>query len=464
MSKIEWKYVYRRICAFILILIATCLFAYIWLDFVTVNNQTGHLTGYGNIGMALGLYVVLFFLIGKGIGAFQIGVTRITALMASIVLTAFATDFIEIFLSMAITGQFRFIFKLIGEYFFLFIIQAPILALLMIPMSGIYRKLFPPLHLLEVYGNRKLGLHKKIDTIHYKYHVEKTIHYEEGLTKIKEQVKDVDAVLISDIPSHEKNQILKLCVDLDKRAYFIPKISDIIVRYSEELNLMDTPLFLRRKIGIGWGESIVKRAFDIFGSLFGLLITSPILLITAISIKLEDHGPVFFKQERITQYGKRFMILKFRSMIVDAEKDGRPHPAGEKDDRITKVGRVIRACRIDELPQLINILKGEMSIVGPRPERVEHVEKYTQEIPEFSFREKVKGGLTGYAQVYGKYNTTALDKLKLDLMYIMDFSILLDIQILFETVKILFRKDSTEGFTEERAEEMHDEKSRESLC
>ena len=197
-------------------------------------------------------------------------------------------------------------------------------------------------------------------------------------------------------------------------------------------------------------QAAVKRFFDILLSGLALLLLSPVLLITALAIKLNDGGPVFYKQERCTIGGNHFMILKFRSMIVDAEKDGKSHPAGENDDRITKVGHVIRACRIDELPQLINILKGEMSIVGPRPERVEHVEKYTADIPEFRFRMKVKGGLTGYAQVYGKYNTTALDKLKLDLYYIMNYSLLLDVQIIFETVKILFQKESTEGFSEER--------------
>ena len=141
-------------------------------------------------------------------------------------------------------------------------------------------------------------------------------------------------------------------------------------------------------------------------------------------------------------------------MIEDAEKDGKPHPAGEKDDRITRVGRIIRACRIDELPQLVNIIRGEMSIVGPRPERVEHVEKYTADIPEFTFRTKVKAGLTGMAQVYGKYNTTALDKLKFDMIYITNFSILLDLQIIFETMKILLLKESTEGFSEEQARKM----------
>ena len=145
-------------------------------------------------------------------------------------------------------------------------------------------------------------------------------------------------------------------------------------------------------------------------------------------------------------------------MIVDAEKDGKSHPAGEKDDRITKVGHVIRAIRVDELPQLINILKGDMSIIGPRPERVEHVEKYSKEVPEFNFRHKVKGGLSGYAQVYGKYNTTALDKLKLDLMYITNYSLALDVQIVFETLKILFQKESTEGFSEEAQHNIMDEK------
>ena len=188
---------------------------------------------------------------------------------------------------------------------------------------------------------------------------------------------------------------------------------------------------------------------DIVISLVILTITSPIMLVTAIAIKAYDHGPAFFKQKRCTINGKVFEILKFRSMIVDAEKPGMVIPAKDRDPRITPVGRFIRATRIDELPQLINVLKGEMSIVGPRPERVEHVEKYSKDIPEFSYRLKVKGGLTGYAQVLGKYNTTAYDKLKLDLMYIENYSIALDLKLLLMTIKIVFSKESTEGFEEE---------------
>lgn len=158
-------------------------------------------------------------------------------------------------------------------------------------------------------------------------------------------------------------------------------------------------------------------------------------------------------QERCTRGGKRFMMCKFRSMIENAEEDGKSRPAVDDDDRITPVGRIIRATRLDELPQLFNILKGEMSLVGPRPERVEHVEKYTKEIPEFAFRMKVKGGLTGYAQIYGKYNTSAYDKLKMDLKYIVDYSFLLDIRIILMTLKVMFMKESTEGFEQENNKE-----------
>jgi lipopolysaccharide/colanic/teichoic acid biosynthesis glycosyltransferase len=169
------------------------------------------------------------------------------------------------------------------------------------------------------------------------------------------------------------------------------------------------------------------------------------MLIAAIAIKLDDGGPIFFKQNRITRNGKIFNVLKFRSMIVDADKDG-AKKAEVGDDRITKVGRIIRACRLDELPQLINVLKGDMSLVGPRPERIENVYEYSNAYPEFELRHKVKGGITGYAQLYGKYNTSPKDKLNMDLIYIETYSIIQDIKLLILTIKILFMKESTEGF------------------
>ena len=451
------KYYYRYCCMMILTILATISFAGVWYNFVENHNITGHLTGWGNLGMSAGIYFILFFLMGKYLRAFKIGVDRKMNLIIGVVLTCMTVACFEVLISLAILGEFRLFWKILGIYILMVLSQSIVLGLLMLPMVNIYRKFFPPIEILEVYGEYKNGLFDKISGRKDKYKVTKLISYKEGLDKIYAEFDKYDAILINDIPSDTRNALLKKCYAEDKRVYFTPKISDIIAKSSEELNLFDTPLCLCKNIGLSTTQLFWKRFFDIFLSGVALIILSPILLIVSIAIHMEDGGPVFFKQERVTIGGERFMILKFRSMIVDAEKDGRPHPAGEKDDRITKVGNFIRATRIDELPQLINIFKGDMSIVGPRPERWEHDELYAKDIPEWPLRLKVKGGLTGYAQVYGKYNTTALDKLKLDLYYITNYSLLLDIQIIFETVKIVLKKESTEGFSEEQGKKMHDE-------
>lgn len=460
-SRRNGKYIYRYVCMLILTAVATTIFLYNWLGFlnkitkgIVMDAGSHSLRGVGNIGMTIGIYSLLYLVIGIWIRAFSIGVERKANILASQVLALFTVAFIEIFISCAITGQFRYFFEFVKLYMVMVLIQSLINCLAVMPMIDIYRKLFPPLQIIEIYGDYDNDLIDKINGVYYKYKVVDKISCHEDEDTIKEQIKGYDAVILNDLPAHDENKCLKICFETHKRVYFVPKISDILIKNSEELNLIDAPLFLNRNNGIGPMQRFVKRALDIMLSLIALIILSPVLLIVAIAIKLEDGGPVFFRQERVTLGKKRFMILKFRSMIVNAENDGRPHPAGEKDDRITRVGKIIRACRVDELPQLINILKGDMSIVGPRPERWEHVEKYSEDIPEFNFRHMMKGGLTGYAQVYGKYNTTALDKLKLDLLYITNYSLLLDLQIIFETVKILVQKDSTEGFSMEKQKEM----------
>ncbi len=449
------KYYYRYFCMIIISAIATSSFAIVWYNFVKHNNVTGHLLGLGNLGMAIGIYGILFVLTGKYLRAFKVGVDRKMNLIIAQLLTTFTVACLEVFISMAITGQFRFLGKLLARYLLMASAQFVLLAIIIVPMINLYRKIFPPIQILEVYGEYINGLCDKVNGRKDKYEVVKKINYKNGLDKVYAEIDNYDAVLINDIPSEQRNEILKKCYEINKRVYFTPKVSDIIARSSEELNLFDTPLCLCKNIGISTRQIFLKRLFDIVLSAVTLVILSPVLLIVSIAIHVEDGGPVFFKQERVTLNGRRFMILKFRSMIVNAEKDGRPHPAGEKDERITKVGNVIRTIRIDELPQLLNILKGDMSIVGPRPERWEHDELYSKDIPEWTLRLKVKGGLTGYAQVYGKYNTTALDKLKLDLFYITNYSLVLDIQIIFETLKIILRKESTEGFSEKRGKQMH---------
>ena len=212
--------------------------------------------------------------------------------------------------------------------------------------------------------------------------------------------------------------------------------------------MFDTPLFLCRNSGLSLDQQVAKRALDLICGVLAFIVASPFMLITAAAIKLYDGGPVLFKQKRLTIGGKEFNVYKFRSMVVDAEKDGVARLATQHDDRITPVGRIIRKIRFDELPQILNILKGDMSIVGPRPERPEIAEEYKKDMPEFDYRLKVKAGLTGYAQILGKYNTLPYDKLKLDLIYIENYSLLLDLKLILMTIKILFIPESTEGLAD----------------
>ena len=455
-AKVQNRYIYRWLCTILLSFLATVMFFAVWLEFVIDHNQTSNLTGWGNLGMAAGIYIVLYYIIGRALKAYGIGVYRKANLLASQVMTIFVVDVIELFISCAITGQFRFFPQFLWRYLLLGIVQSVVIIFLTIFLVDLYRKLFKPQQILEVYGGDSCENTEFMNTRPDKYHIVDSISVDVGLNEIVSILNKYEAILLNDIPSEDKNDILKECFRIGKRVYFTPKISDIIGKNSEDINLFDTPLFLCRNSGISGGQRILKRIFDLFFSILALIVFSPIFVLVAVAIKLEDRGPVFYKQDRVTIGGKVFGIVKFRSMIEDSEKDGKPIPAGEDDNRITKVGRFIRATRIDELPQLINIIAGDMSIVGPRPERVEHVEKYTQDIPEFAFRLKVKGGLTGVAQVFGKYNTSPLNKLKMDLYYITNYSLLLDLQIIFETIKILVQKESTEGFSKEKQEEMHE--------
>lgn len=265
------------------------------------------------------------------------------------------------------------------------------------------------------------------------------------------EIAKYSVIFLYELPIEKRSKITRYCVDTGRRLYITPTVEDIIARGYEVKHFVDTPLFSYNGSFKMNQTYPGKRALDILFSLFALIVASPIMLITAIAIKLEDGGDIFFRQARATQGGKIFNVLKFRSMVMDAEKDGKPRPCVAGDSRITKVGKFIRATRIDELPQIFNILAGSMSWVGPRVERVEHVDLFTKEMPEFSYRLRVKGGLTGYAQIYGKYNTSAHDKLLLDLLYIEQQSFLMDLRILFLTVKTVFTPEATEGFDEEKS-------------
>ena len=258
-------------------------------------------------------------------------------------------------------------------------------------------------------------------------------------------LKGYEALFVIGIDPELRNRITQYCVEEGIQGYFLPDVGDVILAGAKHIQSYSVPILnVERKQPVA-EFLVLKRLFDIAASLIGLIIASPFMLLTALAVKLYDKGPVFYTQTRLTKDGKVFKMIKFRSMRTDAEKDGVARLTTTNDDRITPVGKVIRAIRMDELPQLINILKGEMSIVGPRPERPEIAEQYAEEFPAFKLRLQVKAGLTGYAQVYGRYNTDPHDKLEMDLMYINKMGVFTDLMLIFGTLRILFVKESTSG-------------------
>lgn len=311
--------------------------------------------------------------------------------------------------------------------------------------NHIYYKINPPRQMLLIHGDRPFDeVCSKISARSEKYEIVRQIHCNSGEEKLKQVISNHEAVILHDLSATLRNHLIKYCYENSIRVYVTPKLYDILIRGASEMDLFDTPFLLMRNRVLTPLQAFVKRSMDLIISISCLLILSPVLLLTAILIKCFDHGPVLYRQTRLTLGGKEFQILKFRSMYVDAEKDAIRLQCKD-DDRITPIGRLLRRTHIDELPQLLNIIKGEMSFVGPRPERPEIAKIYEQTIPEFSYRLKMKAGLTGYAQVYGKYNSTPYDKLKLDLTYIQNYSIFLDIRLFMLTGKTLFIPDHAEG-------------------
>ena len=306
----------------------------------------------------------------------------------------------------------------------------------------------PPLRTIVIYDER-MGMENLIHTygLEKRFNI-KTVYPVESIMDKLEVMEEFDAAFLCGIHSRERNIILKHCISHKIKLFMIPRIADVMMRGSEQIHMLYLPILKTQRYKPSIEYQIIKRTMDIVVSGIATIVLSPLFLITAIAVK-SDGGPAFYKQKRLTKDGKVFEILKFRSMRVDAEKySGAVLSAGENDPRITKVGRIIRACRLDELPQLLNILKGDMSLVGPRPERPELQKEIEKEVPEFGLRLQAKAGLTGYAQVYGKYNTTFYDKLLMDLMYISKPSILEEFTIMLATVKILTSKESTEGVGE----------------
>ena len=433
----------------------TLVFAYYWKTNFSpsITASTGiHYYWRADV-LQIAFYVMMLFFLSHMYGGMRIGYLKNAEVIFSQAFASLAAD-VLLYGQLSIMAKQMFV-----PQCFIYLLAWQLLIILLWNNIAywIYKTIFPPRKMLLIHGDRPIeNIVTKFKSRRDKYDIVRYIHVGQGLQSLYKEIadgydrKEFNAVVIWDISTQNRNDLMKFCYARSIRVYMMPKITDVIVRGTDELHLFDTPILLTREYSLTVEQRFIKRTIDLVFALLLFVVTSPIMLITAIAIKVYDRGPVLYKQVRCTQNQRQFHILKFRSMRVDAEKDGVARLAQKHDDRITPIGRIIRKVRIDELPQLINIIKGDMSFIGPRPERPEIIEQYMEVMPEFAFRTKVKAGLAGYAQVYGKYNTTPYDKLKLDLTYIENYSTWLDLQLMLLTLKVLFWPDSTEGVESEQ--------------
>ena len=402
--------------------------------------------GYRALTLVGLMFSTVYFFFAKMYDAHKIGLYRLQELAFSQMLSYSIGDFclfVAAFFWFHNFSRIRLSFFLLG-----FLLQLVTILFVTFICNRIYARFDEPRRIMIVYGSQDyLRLMEKMREKKKRYHVAATYDESTEIAKIIKTLEGCKDIYLCDVSREVRKKILLYCDAHRKDVHISMDMVDLLGFNSEVSHTFDTPYMRNRKIPEAWYYSMVKRTADIVISLTAMVILSPVLLLTAMLIKLQDGGPVFYMQKRLTKDGRVFDIYKFRSMREDSEKDG-ARLSYVNDDRVTPVGKVIRKLRIDELPQLLNVLKNDMSIVGPRPERPEIAEQYERDIPEFSMRLKVKAGLTGYAQVYGKYNTTPLDKLKLDLIYIAQRSVFFDLRILFYTVKIIFTPESTEGVAE----------------
>ena len=428
------------------LLLETGVYAYLWFNvfYPRINHSNTGLKFYinGHI-LIIAIYFILLYFFTSTYGGLKVGYLKPMDVILSDIVSVVIVNVVT-YAQLSLMNNWLLPVR---TFLLMLCMQAFISILWTLLCNLIYHKVYPPREILLVHGDRPYeDIVRKFNSRADKFFVSKTVNISEGVEKVCDIIKDdYKTVLLWDLDTYKRNRILKFCYSESIRVYMMPKIPDVLVKGSDPVHLFDTPLLLVGEHALTVEQRAAKRIMDLILAVILTVIASPVMLITATAIKVYDGGPVLYKQVRCTAGGKKFRILKFRSMKVDAEKDGVARLASKNDSRITPIGKFIRSVRIDELPQLFNILVGDMSFIGPRPERPEIIEQYAKKMPEFVFRMKMKAGLAGYAQVYGKYNTTPYDKLKLDLTYIENYSIWLDLKLMLLTLKILIKPESTEG-------------------
>lgn len=395
--------------------------------------------------LVIAMFAMMYLVFGRIYDAFCISINPVSEMVYSQSLAALMANGVMYFITWLLSKHLPNVLPLILA----FVVQIGLAALWSVWARRWYFRKWSAKKTVLIYDQRE-DMDQLLDepNMRRKFEIVQKVSVAQALSGEFPDLAQADAVFLCGVHSHERNLLLKECLAADVDTYITPRIGDILMRSAHPIHMLHLPILRTGRCRPQPEYLFVKRLMDILFSAVGLLLTSSLFLITAIAIKATDGGPILYKQKRLTKEGRVFEVIKFRSMRVDAEKDGVARlSTGDKDDRVTKVGRVIRRFRIDELPQLWNVFCGEMSLVGPRPERPEIAAQYKETLPEFDLRLQVKAGLTGYAQVYGKYNTPPYEKLQMDLLYISHPSIAEDVRILLATVKILFTVESTEGVT-----------------
>lgn len=418
----------------------TALFMlYFYFSSPTLQQIDKHLTPYFLFTI---IFLVILIWLDKIYNSFEIGGRRVYELIYSLTLSSAVASGIMYIVQAAFLHKIPNLLMLLG----IFIIEFIWNTIWMLAANKVYFKLYKAKRTVVIYRSENdLQKLSEIVSMTNKFEVVNYIENPKEIHSLIEEMGDCEAVFVAGVEATLRNGIIKYCVEKNIPAYIEPKIGDILMSGAKHLQMFSVPVLRVRHAAPDPFYLFVKRTLDIIFSLVGIIVTSPIMLAMAIAIKAYDGGPVFYKQTRLTKGGKEFQLIKFRTMRVDAEKDGVARLSSENDDRITPIGKICRACRADELSNFFCILSGAMTIVGPRPERPEIAKQYEETLPAFALRLQVKAGLTGYAQIYGKYNTEPYDKLQMDLMYINDMSLSCDIGLMFATVKILFMPESTEG-------------------
>ena len=433
MRKERFKKLFLMVMTAILLFVWTAAFCYVWFHYYNFRKVIGRRYFFWGYVTLLALYAALNLLVGKVFSAFRVIHQQWIEVVLSHGYTVILVN-VATYLELALIGRWKFMMY-----------ATPMLAVTAVNfLTGLiwsalvrwlYANIYPAHEVLLIYGKQNTAsLEQELHNRKEEYHLKTRLPLDAGREKITREIRRHESVMLGDMPSEDREFYIRYCYENKKRCYCQTTLSDILLMSSEKVSLSDMTLQLFRNCGLTVEQRMVKRLFDICFSLVIMGAFSWLYLLIALYIKITDGGPVLIWQECLTRNGKHFRQYKFRTT-----------PVGNTEINPTqwiRGGHFLMVSHLDELPQFLNVFRGEMSVVGPYPERVHMAEKYEKNHPEFAYRLSVKAGLTGYAKVHGKYSSSKKNQLKMDFYYIQNYSFALDLSILAATLKVLLEPHS----------------------